>query len=150
MRANMWSRILVALCFFSFTVQADPPAQESGTRVAIRLAESSGQLPDAEKMVESLMAAGGGERQVRVMRRDSSGQQDLTMDLWGATVPQTDIPQSLRDAFPVLATADIQVSTLDPKDRPKREGAGRLEKELRGEDGTVVKKVVKIVKKKEE
>ena len=147
MRANMWTRILAALCFFSFTVQASPPSQEPGTRVAIRLAEASGELPDAEKMIESLMAAGGGERQVRVMRRDTSGQQELTMELWGSTVPQADIPQSLRDAFPVLASADIQVSTLDPKDRPKFEGAGRLEREIRGEKGTVVKKVVKIIKK---
>lgn len=149
MRANPWSRILVALCFFSFTVQASPPSQESGTRVAIHLPESSGELPDPEKLVESLMAVGGGERQVRVMRRNASGQQELTVDLWCSTVPQADIPQSLRDAFPVLASADIQVSTLEPKDRPKPPGEGQLERELHGENGTVVKKVVKIIKKKE-
>ncbi|KFA93296.1 hypothetical protein [Archangium violaceum] len=148
MRANPWSRILVALCFFSFTVQASPPSQESGTRVAIHLSESSGELPDPEKVVESLMAVGGGEqRQVRVTRRNTSGQQELTVDLWGSTVPQADIPQSLRDAFPVLASADIQVSTLDPKDRPKPRGEGQLERELHGEKGKVVKKVVKIIKK---
>jgi hypothetical protein len=147
MRANMWTRILAALCFFSFTVHASPPPQEPGTRVAIRLAESSGELPDPQKLVESLMAAGGEQRQVRVIRRDSSGQQELTMDLWGNTVPQADIPQSLRDGFPVLGSADIQVSTLDPKDRPKLEGRRELERELRDEKGTVVKKVVKIIKK---
>lgn len=149
MRANMWTRILVALCFFSFTVQASPPSQEPGTRVAIRLAEASGELPDAEKMIESLKAAGGEEFQVRAMRRQTPGQQELTLELWGATVPQSEIPQSLRDAFPVLASADIQVSTLDPKERPKGEGRGQLERELRGEKGTVVKKVVKIIKKEE-
>ncbi|AKJ06949.1 hypothetical protein ATI61_10588 [Archangium gephyra] len=147
MRANLWSRILVVLCFFSFNVQASPPSQEPGTRVAIRLPESSGELPDPEKVVESLMAAGAGERQVRVIRRNTSGQQELTLDLWGDTVPQADIPQSLRDGFPVLASADIQVSTLDPKDRPTPRGEGRLERELRDEKGTVVKKVVKIIKK---
>lgn len=150
MRANMWSRILVALCFFSFSVQASPPpSHEPGTRVAIRLPEASGELPDAEKMIEALKAAGGEEFQVRAMRRKTPEQQELTLDLWGNTVPQAEIPQSLRDAFPVLASADIQVSTLDPKDRPKGEGRGALERELRGEKGTVVKKVVKIIKKEE-
>ncbi|MCY1081390.1 hypothetical protein [Archangium lansingense] len=149
MRANPWSRILVALCFFSFTVQASPPpSHESGTRVAIRLPEASGELPEPEKMVEPLMVDGG-ERQVRMMRRKSPGTQELTMELWGSTVPQVDIPQALRDAFPVLASADIQVSTLDPKDRPKPHGEGKLERELHGEKGTVVKKVVKIIKKEQ-
>jgi hypothetical protein len=155
MRANMWSRILVALCFFSLTAQANPPVtHDPGTRVSIKLAETSGALPEPEKMIEPLMAVGGGERQVRVLRRDTSGQQEITLDLWGATVPQTDIPKTLRDAFPVLASADIQVTTLDPNDRPKREGGDRLkhfEKELEkeGRDGEkrVIKKVVKIIKK---
>jgi hypothetical protein len=145
MRANRWSRVLVVLSFFSLSVQAAPPdAQEPGTRVTVRLAEASGQLPDAEKLVQSLEAAGG-EHQVQVRRRQVGGQQELSMDLWGATVPQADIPQTLRDAFPVLASADIQVASIDPKDRPKfEEPCDR--KELHGEKGTV-KKVVKIIKK---
>jgi hypothetical protein len=153
MRANMWSRILVVLGFFSLTptVQAStPPGQETGTRVVVKLAESSGALPDPEKVVESLVAVGGGERQVRLTRTNENGQQQLTVDLWGNTVPQADIPQTLRSSFPGLATADIQVSTLEAKDRPHREGRGELVRELRGEeDGTVVKKTVKIIKKKE-
>ena len=99
--------------------------------------------------MESLEAVGG-EHQVRVQRRQSPGQQELTLDLWGNTVPQADIPKTLRDTFPVLASADIQVSTLDEKDRPKLERDCALEKELRGEKGATVKKVVKIIKKKEE
>jgi hypothetical protein len=151
MRANMWSRILIVLSFFSLTAQATPPVtHEPGTRVSIKLAEASGELPEPEKMIEPLMTVGG-ERQVRVLRRDTAGQQELTLDLWGGTVPQADIPKTLRDAFPVLASADIQVTTLDPNDRPKLEGAGRLqklEKELDGNgEKRVVKKVVKIIKK---
>jgi hypothetical protein len=146
MRAKMWSRILVALSFFSLSVQASPPAtQEPGTKVSIRLATASGQLPDAEKLVESLEAVGG-EHQVRVMRHKSTDGQELTLELWGNFVPPADIPKTLRDTFPVLGSADIQVARLDPKDRPKFEGHGTLEKELRGEKGTV-KKVVKIIKK---
>jgi hypothetical protein len=149
MRANMWSRILVVLGFFSLTAQATPPAtHEPGTRVTVKLAESSGQLPDPEKLVESLMSVGG-EHQVQVKRRLTSGQQELTLDLWGGTVPQDSIPQTLREAFPILASADIQVSTLDAKDRPKFEGLGRLEREGKGEPGTV-KKVVKIIKKEQQ
>jgi hypothetical protein len=144
MRANMWSRILIVLSFFSLSVQASPPV-EPGTRVTVKLAQASGELPDAEKLVESLEAVGG-EHQVRVMKRKSPDAQELTMELWGNFVPQADIPKTLRDTFTVLATADIQVASIDPKDRPKFEGHGTLEKELHGEKGTV-KKVVKIIKK---
>jgi hypothetical protein len=153
MRANMWSRILVVLGFFSVTtVQAEtPPGQETGTRVVVKLAESSGALPEPEKVVESLVAVGGGERQVRLIRQQEAGVQELTVDLWGNTVPQADVAQTLRTSFPVLATADIQVSTLEAKDRPRREGRGDLVRELRGEgDDVEVKKVVKIIKKKKE
>jgi hypothetical protein len=143
LRANMWSRVLVVLSLFSFTVQAEPP--ETGTRVALTLAETSGQLPEGEKLIESLKAAGG-EHQVRVIRRKESGQQELTMDLWGNFMPQAEIPQALRDAFPVLSSADIQVSTLEVKDRPRPREACDLERGAPGEKGTV-KKVVKILKK---
>jgi len=143
MRATMWSRVLVVLCFFSLSAQANPPPEEPGTRVSVKLAESVGEVPEAEKLVQSLKSVGG-EHRVRVQRHHKDGQQELTLDLWGGTVPPADIPQTLRDAFPVLASADIQVSTLDPKDRPKLEG--RELRELRGEKGTV-KKVVKIIKK---
>jgi hypothetical protein len=131
----MWSRILIVLSFFSLSVQASPPV-EPGTRVTVRLAQASGELPDPEKLVESLEAVGG-EHQVRVMRRKSTDTQELTLELWGNFVPQADIPQTLRDTFSVLASADIQVATLEPRDRPKFEGLGQ---------GTV-KKVVKIIKK---
>jgi len=143
MRAMMWSRVLVVLSFLSLSAQASPPA-EPGTRVTVKLAETSGQLPDPEKVVESLESVGG-EHQVRVQRRQVDGQQELTVDLWGGTVPPADIPQTLRDTFPVLASADIQVTTLDPKDRPKLDGLREL-REPHGEKGTV-KKVVKIIKK---
>jgi hypothetical protein len=146
MRTNMWTSILVALGLFSLTAQATPPdIQEPGTRVAITLAQASGELPEPEKLVESLKTVDG-KHLVRVNLRKSADQQAVTLDLWGGTVPQADIPQTLRDAFPVLASADIQVSTLDEKDRPKLEGRGRLEREPGGEQGTV-KKIVKIIKK---
>lgn len=146
MRTNMWSRVLVVLSFFSLSVQAAPPdAHESGTRVTVKLAEASGQLPDPEKLVESLVSVGG-EHQVQVKRRQTAGQQELTVDLWGGTMPQADMAQTLREAFPVLASADIQVTSLDAKDRPKFEGLGELEHDGHGEHG-VVKKVVKIIKK---
>ena len=144
MRANMWSRVLIVLSFFSLSVQASPPT-EPGTRVTIQLAQASGTLPEPEKVVESLEAVGG-EHQVKVMRHKSADSQQLVLELWGNFVPQTDIPKTLRDTFPVLGSADIQVASIDPKDRPKFEGLGTLEKELHGEKGQV-KKVVKIIKK---
>ncbi len=143
MRAYMWSRALVVLSFFSLSVQASPPDnQEQGTRVIVKLAEASGQIPEAEKVVQSIEAVGG-EHQVLVKRRVMEGQQELSVDVWGATVPHADILQTLREAFPVLASADIQVSAIDPKDRPK---LGELIRDRHGEKGTV-KKVVKIIKK---
>jgi hypothetical protein len=118
MRAQMWSRALVVLSFFSLSVQASPPAaEEPGTRVTIQLAVASGQLPDAEKLVDSLVAAGG-EHQIRVRRQQTADQQSLTVDLW---------------------------ASIDPKDRPKPEKDCDL-KEHPGEQGTV-KKVVKIIRK---
>ncbi len=137
MRANMWSRILIVLSFFSLSVQASPPT-EPGTRVTVKLAQASGELPNPEKMVESLEAVGG-EHQVRVMRHKLADSQELVMELWGNFVPPADIPKTLRDTFSVLTSADIQVASIDPKDRPKFEGLGE-------EKGTV-KKVVKIIKK---
>jgi hypothetical protein len=149
MRANMWSRVLVVLSFFSLSAQASPPTDgDPGTRVAIRLADASGQLPDPEKLVESL-ATVDGRHEVRVKRRQTEGQQELTVDIWGGTVPQADIPQTLRGAFPVLASADIQVSTLSANDRP------RIDESCDGPEGGQggpgkVKKVVKIIKKQSE
>lgn len=148
MRAMMWSRVLVVLSFFSLSAQASAP-EEPGTRVTVKLAEASGELPEAEKLVKSLEAVGG-EHLVKVTRRKADGQQELTLDLWGNTVPQADIPQTLRETFPVLAPADIQVATLEAKDRPNLQGEGRLRRELRGEKGTTVKRVVKITQEKEE
>lgn len=144
MRAmSMWSRVLVVLSFVSLSAQASPPPEEPGTKVSIKLAQASGTLPEPEQLVDSLKSVGG-EHQVRLQRREKEGQQELTMELWGGTVPQADIPQTLRAAFPVLTAADIQVSSLDPKDRPKLNPSDL--QELRGEKGTV-KKVVKIIKK---
>jgi hypothetical protein len=145
MRAHMWSRALVVLSFFSLSVQASPPADpEPGTRVTIQLAVASGQLPDAEKLVESLVAAGG-KHQIQVRRQQTADQQALTMDLWGATVPPADIPQALREAFPVLASAGIEVASIDPKDRPKFD-KDCDRREANGEKCTV-KKVVKVIRK---
>ena len=143
MRAmTMWSRVLVVLSLFSLTAQASPP-DEPGTQVSIKLAEASGQLPEPEKLVDSLKSVGG-EHQVRLQRREKDGQQELTHGAVGRHRSSGGHPQTLREAFPVLATADIQVSTLNPKDRPKFNPSDL--KELQGEKGTV-KKVVKIIKK---
>ncbi len=142
MRMNSWSRVLVVLGFFSLAAQASPADPEPGTRVTVRLAESSGALPDPEKVVESLVSVGG-KHQIRVQRRQTPGQGELTLDLWGGTVPREDMAQTLRETFPVLAAADIQVLPLDPKDRPSLEGEGAPDGAGR------VRKVVKKIIRKE-
>jgi hypothetical protein len=125
MNVKNWSRHLLSLGLLSLALGALPAAaaEEGGTQVVVRLA--SGELPEPEKMVQSLTATGG-KHQVEVKVRKTSEQHEATLKLWGPTVPQADIPQTLRDAFPALATADIQVSALDASEKPRiEEGEGR-------------------------
>lgn len=122
-------------------------AEESGTRVTIQLAQTAGAMPEAEKLVQAVTAVSG-ERQVRVMRRDAEGASNVQLDLWGAVLPATEIPGALREAFPVLAQATIQTSTLDASQRPTVElREGEVET---SSDGTrrVIKKKVVIEEKK--
>lgn len=122
MSMKHWSRQLLSLGLLSLALGALPAAavEEGGTLVVVRLANGSGELPEAEKMVQSLTAAGG-KHPVEVKVRKTPEQHEATLKLWGPTVPQAEIPQTLRDAFPALATADIQVSTLDASERPRIE-----------------------------
>lgn len=96
---------------------------EDGVRVEIRLPTQT-EL-EAQKVVESLVTLGG-EKQVKVTRQKSTDGDRMTLDLWGGTVPQTEIPSTLKQAFPALATATITVSTLPESERPalEREGDG--------------------------
>lgn len=144
MRANMWSRVLITLGFFSLSVQAaSPPSPEPGTRVTVRLTAANAHLPEPEKMVESVVAVGG-EHEIRVKRRQSPSQEEVTLELWGSTLPQAEIPATLRNSFPELASADIQVTSLDPSERPPHEGhQGPGTPDGSGE---VHKKVVKIIR----
>lgn len=109
-------------------------AEETGTRVEVRLA--SGTMPDPEKVVAALITVGSGERQVKVIRKRATGGETLTLDLWGGTVPEAEIPSTLRESFPALAPAEIQVSTLPLSEKPKLE-AGEGEP---SDDGKVIRK----------
>lgn len=132
MNLKHWSRPLLSLGLLSLVLGSLPAAatEEQGTQVVVRLAQTSGELPEAEKMVQSLTAAGG-KQLVEVKVRKTPEQQEATLQLWGRTVPQQDIPQTLREAFPVLATADIQVTALDPSTRPQPEpGEGTRRKRI--------------------
>lgn len=95
-------------------------AQDTGTRVTIQLAQAAGELPEPEKLVQAVTAVSG-ERQVRLMVKNAEGTHQLTLDLWGAVVPAADIPRTLREAFPVLAQATIETSTLDASQKPSVE-----------------------------
>ena len=141
MRVKMWSRPLLWVGLLSFGLYAQPAAaaeEEGGTQVSVKLPTGSGELPEGEKMVEALLATGG-KHVVKATRKKSPEQDHFTLQLRAPTVPAADIPKTLRDAFPVLARADIQVSALAASERP------RVEEALRGEDGT--RKVRKIIKK---
>jgi hypothetical protein len=97
--------------------------------------------PDAEKIVEALEAVGG-EHQVIANLRQGSGQDELTLDLWGNWLAGSQIPQALRDGFPELATAEINVSSLDAASRPKLES-------MKLDDTGGKKKVIRKMRKQE-
>ena len=110
MSLTKWSR---ALALSLFALAAPALAAETGSKVVIKVA--TGELPDPQAVLQSLEAVGGGEKQVKVMRQKSPAGQELTLELWGPFVPTAEVADTLRQAFPALASADIQVSTLDTK-----------------------------------
>jgi hypothetical protein len=135
MNVKNGSRQLLCLGLLSLALGALPAAaaEEGGTQVVVRLA--SGELPEAQKMVR-LLTAEDGKHPVEVNVRKTPEQHEATLKLWGPTVPQADIPQTLRDAFPALATADIQVSTLNASERPRiEEGEGRRVRKIIKKEG---------------
>ena len=108
-------------------------AEDTGTRVSIRLADGKGALPQTQKVVEALEALGG-DHLVRATVQKGEGQEELTLELWGNWVPDPQIPQTLREGFPGLSAAEIQVSSLDTPSRPKLDAADP--------DGTAGKKTI--------
>jgi hypothetical protein len=142
MNSNRW----VVLSCLSL-VCAPALAEETGTRVTVTLTQAQGELPDPEKMVQALNPLGGGERQVMVKRKGTETGAEVSLDLWGPTLPASEIPGALRAAFPVLKPAQIDVATLDASSRPKLEDAPRGTTEtttVQGADG----KVRRIIKKR--
>jgi hypothetical protein len=141
MRVKMWSRPLLSAGLLLLGMYAPPAlAADEGTQVLVTLPADSGELPEHEKLVQAVKAAGG-EHQVKVMHKKSAEQHVITMQVWGNTIPAADIPRTLREGFPVLAKADIQVSALDASQRPNFE---ELEREgLRSTDGKKVKRIIK-------
>ena len=139
-----WSRPLLTVGLLSLSLLALPAAaadeagSEEGTLVNVKLPAGGGELPDPEKVVESLLAKGG-KHIVKVERRKDDAQDVMSLKIWGPMVPASDIQGTLREAFPVLARADIQVSAVPASEKPK------LEEGVRGGDGT--RRVKKVIKK---
>jgi hypothetical protein len=87
-------------------------AEDSGLKVTVTLAAADGKLPAPEKMVHALEAVGG-ERQVLARLEKGEKSSTATFELWGHWAPSAEVATLLRQAQPVLAKADIQVTTLD-------------------------------------
>jgi hypothetical protein len=145
-RAPLLARLLARLLAVGLLSTALPAAAADGegTRVVVRLAESAGALPEGRKVVQSLTGVNGGEVQVKVLQKKRDGQAELVVELWGNTVPAPDVPAALRQAFPVLAAADIQVSALPADARPQPGDLEGCEQQASAE-GRKVKCVVKKV-----
>lgn len=145
MRKMMWSRPLLSAGLLSLGLFALPAAAaEQGTQVTVKL-KAGQELPDAEKLVQALEVQGG-EHKVFVKAEKRPEGQQLTLKMWGTTVPVADIPATLRQGFPVLAQADIQASLLDPSEQPPTLERRELEAATTSADGT--RKVIKRVEKK--
>lgn len=133
MQIRSWVAVL-AVAFSSAALADDA----SGTRVTIKAANTV-QLPQADKLADAVMAVGGGERQVMVQKKQAESDTTLQLDLWGAVTPASEIASTLREAFPVLKDATIDVTTLDASQRPQ------LPPDERPADGKkrIIKKVIK-------
>lgn len=142
MRAHPRSTELITLAIIATTLPGLPAlAADTGTRVSIRTAE--GTLPDVQKLVEALESLGA-EHQARASVQKSQGQDALTLELWGNWVPGPQIAQTLRDGFPVLSSAEIEVTSLDADSRPKfgAEDGVEVTPDSKG-NKTVIKKIVR-------
>lgn len=112
-------------------------ADETGTRVVIRTSKTTA-APDPEKVVDQLVALGG-KHEVLVSRHDTEDQNELTLDVWGSTLESKDIAPTLRQAFPALAAASIDVSTVPASEKPRLDEA-----KLREAGGGKVKIIKKL------
>ncbi len=140
MCVKMWSRPLLTVGLLSLSLLALPAAAaedaggEAGTLVSVKM-PAGGELPDPQEVVESLLAKGG-KHVVKVERRKDDAQDAMSVKIWGPMVPASEVQGTLREAFPVLASADIQVSSVPASEKPKVE---------EGRDGE--RRVKKIIKK---
>ncbi len=144
MKQGIQSLSRVVAAFTVLALSGVALAEEGGTRVSVTLTKAQGALPDPQKMVEALEPLGGGERQVVVKRKNTDVGAEVSIDLWGPSLPSTEIPAALRSAFPVLVQAQIQVAALDAASRPKLDDTGATTTTETTPDG----KVKRIIKKR--
>jgi hypothetical protein len=88
----------------------------AGTRIEISVPAGT-TAPDAKALVKAVMPADGqgGQRQVRVSVENQNGAQTIRLDLWGPVV--ADAAATLRQQFPALQGANINVSALNEQSK---------------------------------
>lgn len=84
---------------------------EVGKSIDISL-DGDGPLPDVQAMVGKLTAANASRLEVTAGIRREAQSTVIRLELWGDTVPLTDLESTLRGGFPELALARMSVGTV--------------------------------------
>ncbi len=84
-----------------------------GRSISIQVADGA-ELPEPEALMAAVRGEAKTERRARVMVRGrrGDGATTLTLDVWGDEVPEGDVAERIRAAFPALAGAEIREDVL--------------------------------------
>ncbi|WP_437326588.1 hypothetical protein [Sorangium sp. So ce381] len=84
-----------------------------GRSISIEVADGA-ELPEPEALMAAVRGEGKTARRARVMVRGrrGDGATTLTLDVWGDEVPEGDVAERIRAAFPALAGAEIREDVL--------------------------------------
>jgi len=112
----MWALVVLKV-MLPGTALAEGTGQ-AGTRVVIRVPADIA-IPDAEALLTRLTPQGRREQlTVAAHKKVENGISETRLDLWGNTIPQSEMEATLRSGFPALAGAEIVVSSVDASEKP--------------------------------
>jgi len=112
----MWALVVLAVLVPGAALAEGTGAP--GIRVVIRVPADVA-VPDAEALLTRLTPEGRREQlTVGAHKKVENGISETRLDLWGNTIPQSEMEAALRNGFPALAGAEIVVSSVDASEKP--------------------------------